>query len=197
MAMGKQMPHYKDWSGTSWMEIPQGSASDPAASEHWAAFDSHDDLFEAASTHNWSSFDTQNQPNVPSVGFSANHWLDAGLDAPDAFAVLFDDANGSPENALFMVWDVGEPLSNFEYGPAILRNEPWTVGAITYNAPNNPSFVAIEQLYFQFDSPTYAVPEPSTGLLLSLALGGSLLFRSVRRFLGFSVTVLAMALLLV
>ena len=191
------MPHYKDWSGTHWMEIPQGSASDPAASEHWAAFDSQENLLAAAPTLNWSNFDTQNLPNVPSVGFSASHWLDAGLDAPDAFAVLVDNSNGGPENALFMVWDVQEPLSNMDYGPAILRSEPWTVGAITYDAPNNPSYVAIDQLYFQFDSPTYAVPEPNTGLMLSLALGTSLLFRSVRRFLGLSVTVLAMALLLV
>ena len=191
------MPHYKDWSGTTWMEIPQGSASDPAASEYWATFDSEEDFLAAAPTHNWSSYDTQDPPNVPTAGFSASHWLDAGLDAPDAFAVLVDNSNGGPNNAVFMVWDVQEPLSNMEYGPAILRSEPWTLDAIMYDAANNPSYVAIDQLYFQFDSPTYAVPEPNTGLMVSLALGTSLLFRSFRRFLGLSVTVLAMALLLV
>jgi hypothetical protein len=181
------MPHYKDWSGTSWMEIPQGSASDPTASEYWAAFDSVDDLLAAASTHNWSSYDAQNPPNVPATGFSASHWVDAGLDPPDAFAALVGyqgDTNGTPE-INYMVWDVQEPLSTMDYGPSILRSEPWTLTSLTSPA-SGPSYVPIDQLYFNFNSPTYTVPEPNTGLLLSIALGASLLLRSVRRMLRFS-----------
>lgn len=62
---------------------------------------------------------------------------------------------------------------------------------------NSTPYTAFQNVYFQVEFAAPPVPEPSTGLLLSIALGASLLFRSVRRFLGFSVTLIAMALPLV
>ena len=182
------MPHYKDWSGRfSVTQYPDNT------DEHWGSFETAADVANTATVVDWSIYDSNDAPGAFSQALYGNFWDNYAIPRPDAFAIMADTTFASNTETDFMIWDVGW---NGNVGD-IAGSYSHTLTLAELTDVNSTPYSAIQNVYFQVEFTAPPVPEPSTGLLLSVALGASLLFRSVRRFLGFSVTVLVMTLLLV
>jgi hypothetical protein len=172
------MPHYKDWSSNI-VEYPGDSG------EYWGSFDSAEDLASGATVVDWSMHDANNEPAALGQNLLLNFWDDNNATYPEAFAIMFDPAYTTHAETDFMVWDiswsgVGGDIS----GPRI--NTMSLDELVNESNVQTTSFSSIGSIYFQFDSVPSPVPEPSAGLLLGLALGGSMLLRSVQRLLRLS-----------
>ena len=164
------MPHYKDWSG-SYVEYPTGA-------ETWLSFNDTTDVSAVANTIEWTSFESSNAPSALSQGLNANFWGDINATRPDAFAILADASYSTPTETDFWIWDVSWSGA---VGDVSGSNTMMSLDQLT-NVQTTP-FSQLSSIYFQVDG-FPQVPEPSTGLLLGMALGCSLLFRWVRRALG-------------
>ena len=170
------MPHYKDWSGRmSATEYPDNSG------EHWGNFDNGTDVSNNATAIAWHSYDSNDQPAALSQPLFGNFWDNYNISRPEC--VCDYGRSGSTARLRktdYMVWnvswignvgDISGPLNNMK-----------TLQELT-NVQTTP-YSSLDSIYFQVNYSASPVPEPSTGLLLGLALGASLLLRSVRRAFG-------------
>lgn len=180
------MPHYKDWSGRfSITQYPDNT------DEHWGSFETAADVANTATVVDWSDYNPNDAPDAFSEPLYGNLWDSYSIPRPDAFAIMADSAFVSNTETDFMIWDVSWSGNLGD----IAGSNTYTMTLAELTDVNITPYSAIQGVYFQVEFTTAPqVPEPATGLLLSLALGASLLLRSVRRFVGFSVTLLAMAL---
>jgi len=169
------MPHYKDWSGRmSATEYPDNSG------EHWGNFDNGTDVSNNATAIAWHSYNSNDQPAALSQPLFGNFWDNYNISRPEAFAIMADPVYSSFTETDYMVWDVSW-IGNVGdiSGPL---NNMMTLQELTN--VQTTSYSSLDSIYFQVDYSASPVPEPSTGLLLGLALGASLLLRSVRRAFG-------------
>jgi len=109
----------------------------------------------------------------------AGYWDNNNLPRPEAFAIMVQDEYTNPDDTYFKIWDV---TWDSETG-SISGQPPVTMSfqKILDNAGTgqSTSFSSIDSVYFQVDS--VPIPEPSTGLLLALAMVSSLIALFLRR----------------
>ncbi len=164
------MPHYKDWS-SSYVEYP-------TSGETWLSFNDTTDVSAVANSVEWTPYEPSNAPGALTQALYANFWDDINFTRPEAFAVLADNSYTTLAETDFWVWDVSWAGN---VGDVSGANAMMSLDQLT-NVQTTP-YSQLSSIYFQVDG-FPQVPEPSTGLLLGIALGCSLLFRWVRRALG-------------
>ena len=179
------MPHYKDWYGGRFSVTEYPDNTD----EHWGAFETAADVANTAAVDDWTAYTTNDAPDALSEPLYGNLWDSYSIPRPDAFAIMADPNFASPTETDFMIWDV---TWNGNVGD-IAGVSTYSLTLAELTDVNTTPYTALQNVYFQVDFTAPTVPEPSAGLLLSVALTASLMLRSVRRFLGFSVTLLLIA----
>lgn len=168
------MPHYKDFHGRfSVTQYPDNTT------EHWGSFENAADVANSATAIDWSVYNPNDGPGAFNQSLYGNFWDNYAIPRPDAFAIMGDPTFASTNETDFMIWDVswngnvGDIASSF--------SNTLTLAELT--DVNSTPYAAIQGVYFQVEFTAPQVPEPSTGLLLSFAVAGSMLLRSVRRLL--------------
>ena len=167
------MPHYKDWSGRFFQD-PSGTG------ESWGSFGSKVDLTQDATSINWAQTESNSLPGLVTQNLKTAYWENNNLTKPEAFAIMVQPEYTNPDDTYFRIWDV---TWNNDIGD-ISGQAPVTMSfqQILDNATSgqSTSFSSIDSLYFQVDS--VPIPEPSSGMLLGLAMVWSLIALLARRF---------------
>jgi len=171
------MPHYKDWSGSfSVTQYPDNT------DEHWGSFETAADVANTATVVDWSVYNPNDAPGAFNQALYANLWDNYTIPRPDAFAIMADPAFASTAETDFNIWDVSWSGNTGDIAHSV--SHTMTLAELT--DVNTTPYAAIQEVYFQVEFTAPQVPEPSTGLLLGLAVAGSMMLRRVRRLLGFS-----------
>ena len=171
------MPHYKDWyTGWSVTEYPDNS------DEHWGSFETAGDIPNSAPLIQWSEFTPSNAPDALSEPLYSNLWDNYGIPRPDAFAIMADPFFASTTETDFMIWDVNWSGNIGD----IAGVSTYTMSLAELTELNTTPYSAIGNVYFQVDFAAPPVPEPSTGILLSIALTAALMGRSPCRLFRFN-----------
>jgi len=167
------MPHYKDWHGKmSVTEYPDNTG------EYWGSFDDSADVTSAATGVEWSTYNSNDEPDALGLNLLDNFWANYNIPHPNAFAIMAQPEYSTPTETNFLVWDVSWGAGSGDIsGP---RNNTMSLEQLTNGQSNSIS--PLSSIYFQVDGAW--IPEPSTGMLLGIALGIGLLFRSIPRMLG-------------
>tara|TARA_Y100001978_G_scaffold125316_1_gene111787 strand:+ start:1181 stop:1699 length:519 start_codon:yes stop_codon:yes gene_type:complete len=172
------MPHYTTWGGTSYDVVQYPGPPD----EYWATFHSADDLYRESPVVTWSQYSASNVPSGLSERLTGTFWDNSSLARPDAFMLMADTYFASPTETQFMRWDVSwNGDAGDVSGPS---GQTWTIADLTGVGTN--AYSTVQSFYFQVDFTPPTVPEPSTALLLTIALAASVMCRSLRRILRFS-----------
>lgn len=169
------MPHYKDWHGRmSVTEYPDNTG------EYWGSFDDTADVTSAATGVEWSTYNPNDEPDALGLNLLDNFWINYNIPHPNAFAIMAQPEYSNSTETNFLVWDVswgaGSGVGDIS-GPRIN-----TVSLEQLTNGQSNSISPLSSIYFQVDGAW--IPEPSTGMLLGIALGIGLLFRSIPRMLG-------------
>ncbi|MBJ21133.1 MAG: hypothetical protein GY910_16165 [bacterium] len=171
------MPHYTDYNGGRFAEIP------PGGGEFWGSVDTENGLIAASMTLDWTTYESNSIPAVLSPVPNEAYWQGNQFPLPEVFAVMVDNSFTNANNTDFRVWDVAWNPN----GVGVPSPRPETVSFQELldeaNDPLAPPHAA-EQVYFQVNSlPPLAAPALGlTGALgLSVALLGLVFFISLRR----------------
>ena len=174
------MPHYKDWSGRFFQD-PSGTG------ESWGSFGSEVDLTQDATSIDWAQTESNSLPGLVIQNLNTAYWENNNLTKPEAFAIMVQPEYTNPDDTYFRIWDV---TWNNDIGD-ISGQAPVTMSfqQILDNATSgqSTSFSSIDSVYFQVDS--VPIPEPSSGMLLGLAMVSSLIALLIRRFCTLSTRV--------
>ncbi len=166
------MPHYKDWYGTRFQDPDD-------AGESWGTFDPEVDLTQAATSVNWKETDSNSVSETVANNLTAAYWDNNNLPRPEAFAVLIQPEY-CEHSTCFQVWDVTweqQTGTLSQQAPLVMSFEEIVDSAKT---GQSSAFSSIGSVYFQVDS--VPIPEPSSGMLLGLAMAWGLIALLTRRF---------------
>jgi len=167
------MPHYNDWSGR-FFQNPADNG------ELWGSFDSKVDLAKVAANIDWGQTQSNSLPDLMKQNMDAGYWDNNNLPRPEAFAIMVQDEYTNPADTYFQIWDVtwdSETGIIFGQAPVTMSFQKILDNS---GAGQSTSFSSIDSVYFQVDS--VPIPEPSTGLLLALAMVSGLVVSFRRRF---------------
>ena len=172
------MPHYTTYGGTSYDVVqypgPEG--------EYWATFHTSDDLIQESPAVNWIQYAVSNPPAGLRTPLLGKLWDDSSLARPDAFMLLADTYFASPTETQFMRWDVSWNGDSGDIsGPS---GQTWSIADLT--GMGTAEYSTIQSFYFHVGYTPSVVPEPSTCVLLAIAMTACLTCRSVFRVLGFA-----------